>query len=689
MQPDPLGARERARGPHPVAQGRRADPHHGHGHRDDPAKQRAYVKRLAEAGVAGLGFGLGFSHDKTPKALVTDGASTAGSRLFEVPYPVPFIAITEAIFTRVVAEQYDTLQRAVDAEHVLTRAVMEGQGVEGIAASLAGVIKGWALLLDLHGLPLASTGRAASRRVDARLGRAARLAPRGHVASRVTLVDRGHHIWVQPVGAQGRVEAFLAVGKPEQPSQLDRIVAGHALSLFAIELAKSRAVADAAAPAPGRLLRRAGARRAPAGRRRPRARSVRVRHATRSVVVDRAVEGGDPEAARPRSSPTTARGPGAGSSSRRTPRASTCCCPPTRRLDLAGAARGRGATGRGPSSAPGAARRCAADRGGPIVARGPLRVAGLPARGLATRRVRGPRDLPAAAARWPTPTPCGRSPTRCSVRSTPTTATTTASCWSRLQAFLQHNARWETAAGAALRAPAHAAIPDAQGRGAERARSVEQLRPDGVLARAAGAATSRRPSPTPDHLPDVRPLYVPSNAERPRRPHPVSGPNAAGTRHTGGLIVGSGLVRSTLRRGNMGDGTTWKMFIGGDWVDSSSGETEPDINPATRRVGRHGADRHRARTRTRRWPRPSRRYEEVWFDTPPKERSRDDAEACRRDRRRRRQHGQARGRGRRQARSRSRPPISPSSPTTSGSSPARRGSRRASPPASTSAGSRA
>src|SRR5207249_3916543 len=50
---------------------------------------------------------------------------------------------------------------------------------------------------------------------------------------------------VQPVGAQGRVEAFLAVGKPEPPTQLDRIVAGHALSLFAIELAKSRAVAEA------------------------------------------------------------------------------------------------------------------------------------------------------------------------------------------------------------------------------------------------------------------------------------------------------------------------------------------------------------------------------------------------------------------------------------------------------------
>ena len=94
------------------------------------AAQRAYVHRLAEAGVAGLGFGLGFSHDEHAAALVA-AAEQAGLPLFEVPYPVPFIAITEAIFTRILAEQFDTLQRAVDAEHVLTRAVMEGRGRRG------------------------------------------------------------------------------------------------------------------------------------------------------------------------------------------------------------------------------------------------------------------------------------------------------------------------------------------------------------------------------------------------------------------------------------------------------------------------------------------------------------------------------------------------------------------------------
>jgi purine catabolism regulator len=208
------------------------------------AKQRAYVRRLAKAGVAGLGFGLGFGHDTTPRALVTE-AEKQGFPLFEVPYPVPFIAITEAVFTRLAAEQYEGLQRAVDAEHVLTRAVLDGDGMEGIGRSLAEVVHGWALLLDLHGIAVVSTGPQADARRE-RIWDAIRDSrPEASATFSLTMLDQGDHVWVQPVGAQGRVEAFLAVGTPEQPTQLDRIVAGHALSLFAIELAKSRAVAEA------------------------------------------------------------------------------------------------------------------------------------------------------------------------------------------------------------------------------------------------------------------------------------------------------------------------------------------------------------------------------------------------------------------------------------------------------------
>jgi purine catabolism regulator len=215
----------------------------GGGVGDTPARQRAYLQRLADAGLAGLGFGLGFGFDKVPRSLLT-AAEKAGFPLFEVPYPVPFIAITEAVFTRLLSEQYDMLQRAVDAEHVLTRAVMEGGGVEGIASSLAHVTGGWVLLLDLHGMPLAATSSAARHRADRVWEELRSSRPEG-IGFSLTLVDQGQHVWIQPVGAQGRVEAFLAVGAAEPLSQVDRIVAGHALSLFAIELAKSRAVADA------------------------------------------------------------------------------------------------------------------------------------------------------------------------------------------------------------------------------------------------------------------------------------------------------------------------------------------------------------------------------------------------------------------------------------------------------------
>ena len=256
------------------------------------ATQRAYVRRLAAVGVAGLGFGLGFSHDATPKALVA-AAAEEGLPLFEVPYPVPFIAITEAIFTRIVAEQYDTLQRAVDAEHVLTRAVMEGRGVEGIASSLAGVTKGWALLLDLHGQPLTSTSRAATVRAERVWGELRGSRPAGTSFS-LTLVDRGHHIWVQPVGAQGRVEAFLAVGKPEALTQLDRIVAGHALSLFAIELAKARAVADAQRRLQGDFFDALGRGDLPPAE--VRRGLTRFGFADDARLVAIAIEGGDPDA---------------------------------------------------------------------------------------------------------------------------------------------------------------------------------------------------------------------------------------------------------------------------------------------------------------------------------------------------------------------------------------------------------
>jgi DNA-binding PucR family transcriptional regulator len=216
------------------------------------AKQRAYVDRLVEAGLAGLGFGTGFSFSRPPKALV-NAAERTGFPLFEVPYDVPFIAITEAVFTRIVAEQYDLLSRSLEAEHVLTRAVLDGKGVDGTMTALTKAVRGWAVLLDLHGSVIAAVPAASSNFVPLLWPELTSSRADGLHFS-LSVVEKGQHIAMQPVTAQGRVEAYLAVGKREALTQFDRIVSSHAVSLLAIELAKTRAVAEAERRLKGDLL---------------------------------------------------------------------------------------------------------------------------------------------------------------------------------------------------------------------------------------------------------------------------------------------------------------------------------------------------------------------------------------------------------------------------------------------------
>jgi purine catabolism regulator len=77
---------------------------------NSPARQRRFCDRLADHDVAGIGLGTGFEHKHVPKAIA-DEASKRGIPLFEVPYEMPFIAITERAFARLVNEQYAVLER--------------------------------------------------------------------------------------------------------------------------------------------------------------------------------------------------------------------------------------------------------------------------------------------------------------------------------------------------------------------------------------------------------------------------------------------------------------------------------------------------------------------------------------------------------------------------------------------------
>ncbi len=88
---------------------------------ETPKLQRSLIERLVEHEIAGLGFGTGFAHKRVPTALL--GAARAQEfPVFEVPYELPFIAITERVFAQLVEERYELLQRSM-AGDVLAEAL--------------------------------------------------------------------------------------------------------------------------------------------------------------------------------------------------------------------------------------------------------------------------------------------------------------------------------------------------------------------------------------------------------------------------------------------------------------------------------------------------------------------------------------------------------------------------------------
>src|SRR5579862_9038759 len=121
---------------------------------DSPERQREFATLLADHQAAGLGFGTGFGHDEVPPPLL-EVAAERELPVFEVPYELPFIAITEAAFTRLVNEQYAVLKRALAAQERLERIVLSERGLDALAGALATLLGAAVLVLDSRGEQLA------------------------------------------------------------------------------------------------------------------------------------------------------------------------------------------------------------------------------------------------------------------------------------------------------------------------------------------------------------------------------------------------------------------------------------------------------------------------------------------------------------------------------------------------------
>jgi purine catabolism regulator len=218
----------------------------GYGFVGSEEQQVEQIRRLIDHNISGLGFGTGFSFDKVPPAIVKV-AQEYDFPLFEVPYHVPFIAITEAVASKIVNEQYSLLQRSLAVHEKLTKIVLEEKGLEAILSTLSALVGCSAVLFDFHGVVLceAAYRRHLGAELIADLWRliGERRADRQNFALSMDGVGSG--VQVYPVVASHRIGAFLAVVKDSGDfSEYDRIILHNVVTVTALELVKKKAVAE-------------------------------------------------------------------------------------------------------------------------------------------------------------------------------------------------------------------------------------------------------------------------------------------------------------------------------------------------------------------------------------------------------------------------------------------------------------
>ncbi|WP_435245943.1 PucR family transcriptional regulator [Streptomyces sp. NRRL F-5630] len=103
---------------------------------DRPAEQRAFVRRLAERGIAALVVELGPRFARLPAALV-ETARAAGLPLVQLHREVAFVTVTEEIHTEIVNGHYAVLRQAEEVHRRCTEAVLGGGGVPQVLTTLA------------------------------------------------------------------------------------------------------------------------------------------------------------------------------------------------------------------------------------------------------------------------------------------------------------------------------------------------------------------------------------------------------------------------------------------------------------------------------------------------------------------------------------------------------------------------
>ena len=104
--------------------------------KDDPEAQARLIPVLVEKGLSGLVVALGTYFKNIPDSMI-ELANQFNIPIITLPWEVPFVDVTRAIYEHILREQYIHIDKSLHIHDVLTRSVLEGKDLHDIVHSLA------------------------------------------------------------------------------------------------------------------------------------------------------------------------------------------------------------------------------------------------------------------------------------------------------------------------------------------------------------------------------------------------------------------------------------------------------------------------------------------------------------------------------------------------------------------------
>jgi PucR family transcriptional regulator, purine catabolism regulatory protein len=112
----------------------------GYGLPQGEDRQAAFVAKLVAERFAGMVLSVGDRLPQTPAALAAQ-AEALDFPIIELPLHVNFVDVTEAIFERIISQQYRLLQQAGSINQRLTEHVLQGGDLDSLAHTMSGLLQ--------------------------------------------------------------------------------------------------------------------------------------------------------------------------------------------------------------------------------------------------------------------------------------------------------------------------------------------------------------------------------------------------------------------------------------------------------------------------------------------------------------------------------------------------------------------